>query len=374
VIRSLAAGERAAGLSDTGMDDWTDVVDTYTRARRARAQLEVRRASAPRDELLSLDAQLADAARREQEALDTGALLLGVEVSAPRDPAPGEALVTWVREGGASAPTWRALVRDSRGVRGFAPVASTDPAALLGPLADTLRGADRVTLLAPSALEGLDLHAVDLDGAPLIAGREVVWSVDLGAPARAPGRGPPLVVADPGGGLAAARAEGLRVKELLVAGGYAPVELGSGTTDLQLLQALGTGPVLLHYAGHGEARRGGLASRLLLADGAALNIADVLTLPVAPALVVLAGCETGRTLPLGVAEMGLAHAFVAAGSDAVVGTVRPVDDTLAAAFSVAFHRAGPLRVGPAAAFRAAVEAVRAEQPTTDWAAFRLVVR
>jgi CHAT domain-containing protein len=75
-----------------------------------------------------------------------------------------------------------------------------------------------------------------------------------------------------------------------------------------------------------------------------------------------------------VAELGLAHAFVAAGSDAVVATVRPVDDRLAAAMSEAFYAAAPLSVGAPAAFRAAVRAVRAQRPDDDWAAFRLVVR
>jgi tetratricopeptide (TPR) repeat protein len=374
MVRSLVAGERAEGLDDTGGEVWASVVDTYNRARRDRARLEALRAHAPADELPALDARLEETARQEREALDTGTVLLGVDVAPSRSPDPGEVLVVWVREGAGEAVRWRALVRDERGVRAVAPVAALDADAVMAPLAPYLRAARRVTLMAPGALEGLDLHTAMLDGAALIEGREVVWSVDLGPSVRdAAGQGA-LVVADPGGGLAAARQEGEAVSALLRGQGLAVTSLGGGTTDDALLKALAAGPAVLHYAGHGEAKRDGLASRLVLADGTAVNVADVLTLAAPPSLVVLAGCETGRTLPLGVAELGLAHAFVAAGSDAVVATVRPVDDRLAAAMSEAFYAAAPLSVGAPAAFRAAVRAVRAQRPDDDWAAFRLVVR
>lgn len=374
MVRSLVAGERAEGLDDTGGEVWASVVDTYNRARRDRARLEAQRAHAPADELPALDARLEETARQEREALDTGTVLLGVDVAPSRSPDPGEVLIVWVREGSGEAVRWRALVRDDRGVRAVPPVEARDADAVMAPLAPYLRAARRVTLMAPGALEGLDLHTATLDGAPLIDGREVVWSVDLGPSVRESVGVGALVVADPGGGLAAARQEGQAVSELLRGQGLAVTALGGGTTDDALFTALAAGPAVLHYAGHGEAKRDGLASRLVLADGTAVNVADVLTLSAPPSLVVLAGCETGRTLPLGVAELGLAHAFVAAGSDAVVATVRPVDDRLAAAMSEAFYAAKPLAVGAPAAFRAAVRAVRAARPSDDWAAFRLVVR
>ncbi|HMV68925.1 MAG TPA: CHAT domain-containing protein [Myxococcota bacterium] len=111
----------------------------------------------------------------------------------------------------------------------------------------------------------------------------------------------------------------------------------------------------------------------LLADGAALTAADVLSGPPPPARVVLSGCETGRTRPTDVETLGLAQAFVVAGAGAVVASVRPVDDAEAAVWMAALYGAGFASGDPATAFRAATLAVSWAWPGADVGAFRLIV-
>jgi CHAT domain-containing protein len=85
---------------------------------------------------------------------------------------------------------------------------------------------------------------------------------------------------------------------------------------------------------------------------------------------VLSGCDSAKSQ--GDAEgLGLAQAFVAAGSNEVLAPVRPVADGLAAKLASHVHRnPAPL----ATALREAVAALRREDPNADWAAFRVLAR
>jgi CHAT domain-containing protein len=190
------------------------------------------------------------------------------------------------------------------------------------------------------------------------------------------------VVSDPAGNLPAARAEGAAVKRTLDArGGWTVRTLeGERATSQSVIASLSEGPRLFHYAGHGQyAGYEGWESALPLASGSRLALADVLALPRAPAHVVLAGCETARTSDESPVEgLGLAQAFVAAGSEAVVAPLRPVRDDVAARIASALYE-GSDRLGAsvgvidvAAALRQALMSARHDDPTSDWAAFRLL--
>ena len=96
----------------------------------------------------------------------------------------------------------------------------------------------------------------------------------------------------------------------------------------------------------------------------------MLSLAPAPARVVLSGCDSAKSE--GDAEgLGLAQAFVAAGSKEVLAPTRPVPDVLAAKIASRIHRDNaPL----ANALRDAVSDLRKEDPKSDWAAFRVLAR
>ena len=70
--------------------------------------------------------------------------------------------------------------------------------------------------------------------------------------------------------------------------------------------------------------------------------------------------------------MTLARAFLEGGSAAVVGTLWPVGDETAAAFSHRFHRALASGQSPASAVRIAQLEMKGDAPVDDWAAFYVV--
>lgn len=96
---------------------------------------------------------------------------------------------------------------------------------------------------------------------------------------------------------------------------------------------------LFHYAGHAKTSGVvGFESELTLHDGR-IAVAELLaSSEQTPSVVVLSGCETGKSSEAGVEALGLAQAFVLAGSDEVIATDRPLDDRVAATAMECLHR------------------------------------
>ena len=248
---------------------------------------------------------------------------------------------------------------------------------LLRPFYSELRAASRVRILASSALRNVDFHALVLDGEPLIARAAVEYSLDVGSETGEPPRPvESLVVSDPARDLAAARAEGDAIAAALAPRGRVELLSGPAASHASVLERLAAADVF-HYGGHGVYRgRDGWDSALALASGGLLEVSDVLVLPRAPALATLSSCFAARSSEEAAAEgLGIANAFVLAGSRAVVAPARVVDDALAADVSRRFyaHLTHFDDEGIREAFRAALNDVREVHPGTDWAAYRLVV-
>ena len=161
--------------------------------------------------------------------------------------------------------------------------------------------------------------------------------------------------ADGAGALARAEQEARSV-----AGFYPGAHLLLGTAatfdGLKQLGALD----LLHIAAHGRVSESPEETALLLSpdrelpDGAwtVRSIAGLGSL--APQVVVLSSCLSAygaRTGGRG--SLSLASAFIAAGSETVVASIRPVDDRATAEFMTAFHRELARGSTPAAALRRA---------------------
>ncbi len=261
--------------------------------------------------------------------------------------------------------------------------------ALFTPVAAQIHAARRVRFLPYGQLRGVDLHALPFDAEILLAAVPVTYGLDLEAvsggraeSARA------LLVADPLEDLPAARAEVAVIADLLRASepGWELRRLEGAAAEAGTVRALLEEVALFHYAGHG--RFAGWSSALPLAGGGRLTVGDILALQRAPAQVVLSGCETGRAASSSAVEsIGLAQAFLAAGSRRVLAAVRPVRDRAAADLVTAWYRrrpdktslavfdpaAGPAAVSedPAAVLRRVQLAWRAREPSADWASFRL---
>ena len=339
--RSLAmvaalAEERArtpeADRALEGVRKMRDLIDAETARDWRRSAAE--RISAEGERRVRLEAAIRD--------LETAARLAPSRIlptTAPRPLEPETASLTVVRRRGATSRALLVLATvDARtiayGVPLSTPFAEADFArALLDPIEGSLTRVKRVRVFLARDLADLDVHALPYHGAPLVKSFEVVYAEDLGAP-RAWGVGPALVVADPSDDLPSARSEGEIAARGLARGGATVLSVfGREATATRVRAALEEAS-FFHYAGH--ARFGGpagLGSDLPLAAGTALSFADVLALRRVPRSVVLSGCDAGK------GELGLARAWLVAGSEVVVAPSRVVSDAAGKAFAESLHRA-----------------------------------
>jgi len=158
--------------------------------------------------------------------------------------------------------------------------------------------------------------------------------------------GPAVVAADPTGDLRGARDEGRAIAAALT--GSDLIEGDSVTRDA-VLSALTTADTF-HYAGHAVVDVDlPQHSHLRLAGGDRLTWMDLQSQQVDCALVVLSGCETGRSLTPAAGEAwGLATALLHAGADAVVASGWEVPDGPTRALMERFHAERALHPSPEA--------------------------
>ncbi|MBP2708578.1 CHAT domain-containing protein [Microbispora sp. RL4-1S] len=126
---------------------------------------------------------------------------------------------------------------------------------------------------------------------------------------------------------------------------------------------------LAHLAAHGHlSAENPLFSGIALADGP-LMAYDVERLPRVPHTLVLAACDSGRSVVrTGDELMGLAVAFLARGTSQLVASVLPIPDAATTPVMVAFHERLAAGRPPAAALAEAQSAVRGDDPRTAAAA------
>ncbi|HEV2853667.1 MAG TPA: CHAT domain-containing protein [Thermoanaerobaculia bacterium] len=248
---------------------------------------------------------------------------------------------------------------------------------LLLPFRASIEKARQIRILPSGPLQGVDFHELPFDGDVLLAGRPVVYGLDLpvsAGPAQAPGRHA-LLVADPRDDLPGALSEIRTVSKILQSGprSWITEELKSTEASTEAVRRRFDDADLLHYAGHGVfSGFGGWESGLLLAEETQLTLGDILALERVPAWVVLSGCDTGRSsVETPVESLGLAQAFLLAGSREVVASIRPASDREVPAFFTDLYRMWDRETDLAVAFQRAQLSWRQRNPEADWGAFRL---
>jgi cellulose synthase operon protein C len=247
---------------------------------------------------------------------------------------------------------------------------------LIGPFQSVLQRAVYVRVLPFGPLRDVDFHTLPLAGKPLLERLPVVYGLDLPTQLSRPPAGAPvaLLVADPEDNLPEARKESTSF-DAKVRGwgqGWTARQLPGQAADAGAVRAALAGATLFEFAGHGElAGFAGWDSALRLAAGSRLTARDILTLRVPP-WVVLSTCEGGRSSREAPGEgLGVAQAFLLAGSQAVVAAVRPVRDSTARAFVADLHRYWLPGADLAGPFRQAQLACLEENPGADCESFRL---
>jgi hypothetical protein len=203
------------------------------------------------------------------------------------------------------------------------------------------------------------LHSVPWSVLPSCSGRPVTVSPSAtlwhSAAARPAGLGAVSVAAGPG--LRGAYQEAQAVAELH---GTTPLVDDAATVET-VLKAVATADVL-HLAAHGRlAVDQPLLSDLRLHDGP-LVVHDLEQLDRAPRTVVLASCDSGRSVVCSGDELlGLSATFMALGTAQLVAPVVPVPDLETAPLMIAFHRNLVAGRPPAVALAAAQESLRDDE-------------
>ncbi|HEX3127040.1 MAG TPA: CHAT domain-containing protein [Thermoanaerobaculia bacterium] len=384
IVRQLERSDRLASLPPERRTEWERLLSIYQERRSAletRAEDDWR---LPADRLRSEQA----ARRVESEAakrfLDQAFLVLGTPEARrderPRPPRPGELTLAYypLRHG-----RWVGFAADVRTVlaRRFdlpADLPDQDELArrVLLPFRVQIREAGRLRVLASGPLQKVDFHALPFEGDVLLAKRSVIYGLDLPAakPVQPRGRRA-LLVADPRGDLPGARDEVRTVRKALESGSrpWNAEEMKDTEASAPAVRRRLATADLLHYAGHGTfSGLGGWDSSLLLAGDTRLTLGDLLALDRVPSWVVLAACDAGQSSSeTSVESLGLAHAFLLAGSRAVVASTRPADDRGVPLFFADLYRQLDREPDLAEALRRAQLSWRNRDPGADWAGFRL---
>ncbi|MES1205861.1 MAG: CHAT domain-containing protein [Pseudomonadota bacterium] len=425
----LAHAARLDRLADLSPDErrlWDDALSQYQRMRTEIEHQAESDWSVPRGRLADVRAKRQARAEQARAALDAAYRLLIDRVgklsevkdqgSATGDlsqPSDGELfLAIFPSPLSGPSPGWFVFGATRAGVviqrfTGEPSVTSAEGSArVLVALSPQLKTAKRVRLLPYGEADRVDWQAVMWNGRPLLASVEVEYGLDVGTVARAnDGAGSAartaLVVSNPSGDLPASGPEADAVVRGL--SGWQVTRLdGGAATRGATLSALPR-VRLFHYAGHAEVSGPqSLASALLLKGDARVELGDLLAAPSLPDLVFLSACEAAGTTDRQPSLMGLAQAFVAAGSRAAIAPTRRIGDEDARAFVTAFYAqlaqpgsaeggattpvGGALDLGTVASVRTAfrkaaleVFAQRRNVPKTEhpgaagWESFRLLV-
>jgi tetratricopeptide (TPR) repeat protein len=384
-ISLAAAGfQRISSASSERKGEWEQRIGQYRSSRAILARLEARLRGAASDEIGQLEQEVISAEARARAELDAAYAVLGARGAVTPEPAmkPGEALLVYYPlEGQALAAfLWRpsGLVALKVAMPGRGESSQALSTALLLPFSAQLEESSALRIVAAGQLSGVDFHALPWKGALVADSFAVTYSLDL--PAR-PARGPlcsAAVVADPTTTLSSAPAEATYVIQQLEAA-FGPGQV-RGVTGVQVDRAsfikLLAEVDVLHFAGHGKSRGvEGFASAVSLAQGESFDVGDALSLAEVPRLVVLSACESAVALENRAAAqgLGLAHAFVLAGSEAVIAATRVTSDRDAFELMKSFYKSQRMSIQPSHALQNAQAEVRKNCAQCDWSAFRVLV-
>ena len=386
-VRVLQGLQRSHQLADLSLEQqtvWQNAVADYLSSRAAIRQDIEAAAGLSEDNRRLAEHRRAELQREAARALDRAFLVFGDgetrEVTLPPLRS-GELLLVFhpLAEGWVSFAARPGLVRSGRfkvsaGLR-------DDPEALsrrlLEPFRDLLEDGERLRILPYGELQSVDFHALPWDGSVLLDGRSVVYGLDLQLPSSSRRSSTPkraLVVGDPSQDLATAGSEARWVVQALKqrADMASVHHLDGRDATLQAVWDRLPEVDMFHLAGH-SSRSGpfGWQSFLALYDGP-LHLADVLALERVPSQVVLSSCESARTAETAVAGLGLAQAFLLAGSEQVVAAQRVVDDRQTELLVRRLYDDPQAPLDLAERLRRAQLALRREVPSADWASFRVL--
>ena len=389
-LRGIQRADRLAALSDEKKAKWDQLMTAYQQDREQQER-QVANAWELTGDQWRLARQNFDQDRRKLiQLLDQAFALISAEQDAEKLARPNKdelyLLFFPIQQG------WLGFAADSRGVQAkrlesqsllqrSKTVEAQLAKQLLGMFSNKIRDNTLISIMPTQKLQFVDFHALPFSNDVLLASNYVRYRLDLSQiqpkPTTKPeGKRRALLVIDPELNLPKARSEVVQIEKTLARkGDWTVVKLaGDQATRLAVLQELQRAD-WFHYAGHAEfGDQLGWNSSLRLAHGTRIEIADLLFLDKAPKTVVLLACDSGKSDVTKGSNIGLAQAFIAAGSQAVIASTRTLSDTATQRFSSLFYQRWATRgVELQQALHHAQLSQKKSYPTDDWASLRLFV-
>lgn len=242
------------------------------------------------------------------------------------------------------------------------PLAASLSETLLTPFAALITASRSIVIVPHGPLHLLPFHLLPLNGELLCDARDVSYLPSASTLAlfhrrdATPELDRILVVGNPTCDLPSSRVEA----EFVAAQFPDAVLLLEDAATETAVRAQLPGMPLLHFATHGTLdAESPLNSSIALAGGDELTVYELMSLRLDARLVVLSACSTGQGRSTGGDDLlGLTRGLLAAGAQAAVVSLWPVDDHATALFMQEFH--ARLRAGhsPRAALQAAQRHVR----------------
>jgi tetratricopeptide (TPR) repeat protein len=390
LLRQLAFRDRLTQLKPGEQRKWDQALSQIRALRKSIDAEAATRWDVPRDQVARAKQRYASQLELAQHELDHALAGLGnlgsraVSLSPPGD---GEVILAYHR----LSKGWVGLAAHGRDVEVSRFPMDAEPPAdprrlaklLLAPFQKIIESAGRIRVLSYGSLRGVDFDGLPFQGEPLSARHLVVYSLDLPGrpprPAAAPTGKAALLVSNPEtdqGYLPAAAEEAKAVQRAIQS--WRPVWALSWLQD----ERAGSKAVsdalpdvdLFHFAGHGSfAGLGGWDSALPLADGSRLTLGDILTLRRVPRWVVLSACDAGHSSDQASSEgIGLANAFLLAGSQEVIASTRKVDDAMARFLVSELYRGWKPGEDLARQLQRAEAVCRQQYGQADCTSFRLI--
>jgi len=392
LLRQLVMRDRLAQLTPAQQQQWDDALSKYWDLRQAVDRQAAEEWQIPEDRRQRAGEDRSAKLAEARKNLDAAMAAFG----APEDqgegslspPRPGEVILAyhplpqgWVgfaaHSGGIEVTRFKLLPGALARIR---PSMSQEDLArvLLAPFRAVLARSGRVRILSYGPLQSVDFHALPLGAEPLLAHHAVTYSLDLGSRPSTAAPAPPvaLLVADPEGNLPAAHQEADAVGAAIRAWGqgWSLKTLEGPAAGAKAVYPELSGAVLFHFAGHGNfAGFAGWDSALRLAAGSRLTLSDLLALPRAPSWVVLSACDSGHSSEQAPGEgVGLAQAFLLAGSQGVIAATQTVDDRKTRDLIGELYRGWQPGADLASQLQRAQLASRKRDPASVWKSFRLL--
>lgn len=381
VLRQLATGDRLAHLLSSEQKLWDELLARYEQTREALDTGLRDEWRLPEDEKRRQQAQRLKLSSDAEGYLDRALLLLGTYATRLPAPRPGELILAYhpLPHG------WVGFATEGKSVTAHRFELPENPlppprelaARLLEPFGPRIRRARRLRFLPYGVLRQVDFHALPFGSDLLLAAHPVVYGLDLTVPAGSPepaAAGQALVIGNPQGDLPMAEREAASVAaSLRKRPGWTVTALQGQAASAGAVRSVLVRVDLFHYAGHGIfTGPGGWESVLPLARETRLTLGDLLALRRAPRQVVLSACEAGRSDAEAPGEgLGLAQAFLLAGSRQVLAATRPVGDRSAQGLFDRLYDAWSSEPDLAVRLQRAQNEWRHREPTADWSSFRL---